>query len=444
MGYSIKIVLDTRWKKKDGTFPVKLRVTEGQKTSDYTTVFSLTGEEFYGTGDKKEPQQLRETKNQLKTLAWDANGFAKTLPFNRLCFEAAFLYKHHLVRQRACWSSYSNEGILNFDYSPYIKRIPLFREDHSVTGCISRAYLDYIKYLLQQDRLGSALNYQTSYSSIKRFKGNVRLCDITPGFLFQFEKWMLERGRTLGTVGIQLRALRCIFNEAITEGSIDKKRGYPFGKRKYIIPKVMRKKKAIDIDTIGSIYYYEPETNDEEKARDFWIFCYLANGMNIKDVAALRHKDFDEDSFHFIRAKTAMATRGDPREVTVPLGEEIIAIIEKWGAKDKSPDAYVFPIYNEGMSLYEKHYACRAFVRLINSRMKMIAAKLGIDQKVTTIVSRHSFSTQLKRSGASTEFIQEALGHMDKRTTEYYLGSFEKSVKREFANALMAFKKTES
>jgi site-specific recombinase XerD len=96
------------------------------------------------------------------------------------------------------------------------------------------------------------------------------------------------------------------------------------------------------------------------------------------------------------------------------------------------------------MSLYEKHYACRAFVRLINSRMKTIAVKLGIDQKVTTSISRHSFSTQLKRSGASTKFIQEALGHMDKRTTEYYLGSFEKSVKREFANALMAFKKTAS
>lgn len=147
MGYSIKIVLDTRWKKKDGTFPVKLRVTEGQKTSDYTTVFSLTEEAFYGTGEGKESQPLRETKNQLKTLAWDANGFAKTLPFNRACFEAAFLYKHLLIRQRACWSAYSNEGILNFDYSPYADRFPLFKEDHSVTGCISRAYLDYIKYL---------------------------------------------------------------------------------------------------------------------------------------------------------------------------------------------------------------------------------------------------------------------------------------------------------
>lgn len=55
-------------------------------------------------------------------------------------------------------------------------------------------------------------------------------------------------------------------------------------------------------------------------------------------------------------------------------------------------------------------------------------------------MSRHSFSTQLKRSGASTEFIQEALGHPDKKTTENYLDSFQNEVKKQFAGKLVAFK----
>jgi len=59
------------------------------------------------------------------------------------------------------------------------------------------------------------------------------------------------------------------------------------------------------------------------------------------------------------------------------------------------------------------------------------------------IVSRHSFSTQLKRSGVSTEFIQEALGHTDKKTTENYLDSFENNIKKEFARKLSAFKNIE-
>ena len=88
----------------------------------------------------------------------------------------------------------------------------------------------------------------------------------------------------------------------------------------------------------------------------------------------------------------------------------------------------------------EQHYCCRSFVKFINDRMKRIGKQLGITRKVTTIVSRHSFSTQLKRSGASTEFIQEALGHTDKKTTENYLDSFENSVKKEFAGMLTTFK----
>jgi site-specific recombinase XerD len=71
--------------------------------------------------------------------------------------------------------------------------------------------------------------------------------------------------------------------------------------------------------------------------------------------------------------------------------------------------------------------------------MAKIAHHLNIDKKITTIVSRHSFSTQLNRSGASTEFIQEALGHTDKRTTENYLDSFNKEVKKQYAEVLTLF-----
>ena len=46
----------------------------------------------------------------------------------------------------------------------------------------------------------------------------------------------------------------------------------------------------------------------------------------------------------------------------------------------------------------------------------------------------------MKNSGAGTEFIQEALGHTDKRTTENCLDSFEKEIKKEYAGKLTSFK----
>ncbi|MEJ7674804.1 MAG: tyrosine-type recombinase/integrase [Chitinophagaceae bacterium] len=58
---------------------------------------------------------------------------------------------------------------------------------------------------------------------------------------------------------------------------------------------------------------------------------------------------------------------------------------------------------------------------------------------MTTYTARHSFSTVLKRSGASTEFISEALGHSDVKTTENYLDSFSNDMKKQFALNLSKF-----
>lgn len=71
--------------------------------------------------------------------------------------------------------------------------------------------------------------------------------------------------------------------------------------------------------------------------------------------------------------------------------------------------------------------------------MKRLRKKLGTEESVTTYVARHTFSAMMKRSGASTESIQEALGHSNIKTTENYLDSFEKEVKKEFAGRLVAF-----
>jgi site-specific recombinase XerD len=58
---------------------------------------------------------------------------------------------------------------------------------------------------------------------------------------------------------------------------------------------------------------------------------------------------------------------------------------------------------------------------------------------VTSYVSRHSFATVLKRSGVSTEFIKESLGHSNLATTEKYLAGFEDKEQRKNADILTQF-----
>ncbi|WP_164974143.1 tyrosine-type recombinase/integrase [Filimonas effusa] len=65
---------------------------------------------------------------------------------------------------------------------------------------------------------------------------------------------------------------------------------------------------------------------------------------------------------------------------------------------------------------------------------------MGYDKRSSTIVTRHSFSTHILHSGAPKELIQESLGHLNIKTTENYLDSFQKPVVREFAEKLLSFK----
>ena len=73
--------------------------------------------------------------------------------------------------------------------------------------------------------------------------------------------------------------------------------------------------------------------------------------------------------------------------------------------------------------------------------MKEIAAELGISKSVTTYFARHSFATVLKNSGASMEFISEALAHSSQQTTKNYLAGFEQEAIHKTTDALLNFGK---
>jgi integrase len=223
---------------------------------------------------------------------------------------------------------------------------------------------------------------------------------------------------------------------------LSKETAYPFGRRKYQIPTSKKVKKALDLEDVKAIYFYEcsKENSSEQMARDFWLFSYFGNGMNPKDIAMLKWENLSGDYLTFERAKTERSLRSDPKPITVYVNEDMKAIIKRWGNKDCSPDNHIFPILQQGLSELRVYDRIQNFVGLINYWMKEILQNLGLDKKATTYVARHTFSTVLKRSGASTEAIQEALGHTDIKTTESYLDSFDRETKRELAGRLSAFK----
>jgi integrase len=426
------IMQDTRREKKEQTYPVKIRVTFLRKQVYYPTRFDLTEEDFNKLFTPKPREEFKKILLELTGIENKAKDIIDELKgnFTWSAFNAKFLKK------RSDWDSvFSN-------------------------------YKDYIKKLRGDDRISTAISYECSLSSLKAYiekkapkKGavNSQKAELTPKasnkkttslsfeeisveFLTKYEKWMLQNDRSITTVGIYLRALRAIFNEAIGAGIVSKD-VYPFGVKKYEIPTGKNIKKALDIETVGKLYHHQPESEAEAKARDYWLLSYFGNGMNMKDIALLKYKDRQDDFIIFERAKTKRSRRKAPTIITVPLTDDIKIIINKWGNKNQDPDNYIFPILEKGLTAERIWELIHQFVKTTNKYTRRIASTLEINKDITTYVARHSFSTVLKRSGASTEFISEALGHADPKTTRNYLDSFEDDHKMEMAKALTAFKK---
>lgn len=445
MNTTYSIILDTRRvKQKTGTYPLKLQVICNRKPKLYPTIYDLSEADYEKLSSPRINSELQKIKDAIKQLLREAEDFVGSLDtFTFFHFERDFVNQNKILKPRRNVIE-PNEVVIQdeFEFLLYYQRFPLLKERNLPAHSIGAVYQSVIRNLLREERIGTALAYKDSYNSILQFRGNLLFAEVTVSLLHQYEQWMLKKGRSRTTIGIKLRNLRAVFNEAIAQGIIKKEKCYPFGRRKYQIPTGKKVKKALDQELIGRIYYHEPSTPLLKKAKDFWLFCYFANGMNPKDVVYLKWKNVQGEYLVFTRAKTERTTRTDPRPITVYITEDMRAIMKRYGTTDKDSENYVFPIMDKNLNLLKQYEKVPLFTRFINDGMKAISEGLGIEKKITTIVSRHSFSTQLKRSGVSTEFIQEALGHTDKRTTENYLDTFENEVKKQYAQNLVAFKKT--
>jgi hypothetical protein len=335
MSVAATIIMDTRRIKQNNKYPVKLRVNHQRVTNYYPTIFELSEEDYEKLSATRVSQELQGVRDKLKQIERSTlNTLEKIRPFSFVAFEKTFVLGNPLFKQRKAkvlTIDVSSED--GFDYSPYQKKFPILLETGAKQLTLTWAYLQYIRKLVREGRISSAVAYHCSYVSLKSFKGNVYLLEITPAFLQAYEKFALASGLSKTTIGIYLRPLRAVFNEVIEKGLLSRETAYPFGRRKYQIPTAKKVRKALDSSDVEKIYNYQcsRENSSEQMAKDFWLFSYFGNGMNPKDIAFLKWRNISGDYLTFQRAKTEGAQRSDPKLITIYVNEDMRGVISRWG-----------------------------------------------------------------------------------------------------------------
>ena len=186
---TINIWLDNRRSKKEDKFPVKIRITHLRKRYYYPTNINLTESEFETTMSAKPGMKLKEVHLKLAELEQQANKVIDVI-VDELRTEFSI----------ALFEKYLNIGAA--DYKDVFK-------------CFDRK----IDQLTQREQVNSATGYSSGKRALKIFTGREELSfsEIDKKFLGDFESYMISKGRSLTTVGIYMRYLRTIFNEAADE-----------------------------------------------------------------------------------------------------------------------------------------------------------------------------------------------------------------------------------
>jgi integrase len=237
-----------------------------------------------------------------------------------------------------------------------------------------------------------------------------------------YDKWMRKEGKSVTTIGIYSRSFRVIIKQAIEAETFDIS-CYPFGKNRYKIEMGNNSKKALTNEDLSKIFNYSPTPDSpEEKAKDFWIFQLLANGINMADVLNIKYSDIHDDQINIIRQKT-----GFPVEIVIV--EQLSQIIDKYGTH-KGGDNFVFPNLIDSKDARDCKDKIQNFCKVVREGMKNIGDDLEIKTPITNMSARHSFGTLLMRQEVPMSYIQRAYGHQYATTTENYLGAYSEKTKR--------------
>ncbi len=421
---SIKVSLDIRRAKADGTYPLILRLTHNRKTTSIKTGHHLKIEDWDSAS-----QQVKKS-------------YSGTTNITRL--------NNEIQKKKA----EALDGILKLGEKP--KQTPLSVTDvkqHIDPSFSSQSFYTYsgklIKELMDAERIGTARSYQLVVNVLKTFNkgksleknkgGNpkttkfkedkhsdLKFEEINYSFLKKFENYHLGSGNQPNGLAVYMRTIRSIYNQGMKAGAVDKSL-YPFAD--YKIKTEPTKKRALEGTYLTKIIMLDlPQGHPCFDARNYFVASYMMYGMSFADMAHLQKTDITNGRINYRRKKTS-------KLYDIKISDSLEGIIKHY-VQQNPISKYVFPIIKrEGGVLQHRdvQWARKEF----NKNLSTIAGMCGIETKLTSYVSRHSFATQAMLQNVPVNAISAMLGHSSLKTTEIYLKSLPSNILDDYNSKLV-------
>lgn len=418
MNTNVIVALDQRRKKKDGTYPIILRLSRDERTLSIPTKYSIATKDW---DDKK-----REVKTsyqgvtsvtRLNNILADKKKTARDIILKleedgKADAMSLAEIKERIVQQNASGSffNYTNELIDDLKTAESFGTARWYEITSSVLK-------DFINGTDKR-----ANNGKTKGNKGEAYKGkDLKFKEITYNFLMKFETRHYADGNSVNGLSMYMRAIRAIYNKAIKAGLADDDAN-PF--KSYTIKSEPTRKLALDNASLDKIVLHKIDPGELYfDARNYFVAAYMMYGMSFADMAYLKKENIVNGRIHYRRQKTS-------RLYDIKITPALQEILSHYTEQSKDTP-FVFPIIRRATPEQQDQdmiYGRKKY----NKHLKRLAVVCDVPAELaatmTTKVIRHSFATQARLAGAPIDVIKAMLGHSSVKVTEIYMSSLPSNI----------------
>lgn len=386
-----KVMLDKRRQRKDGTFPLIVRIFNGRKFKDINLKSPLINSQFDEVN-----QKVNSKHPNYKLLNQKIKQIMLEVQTETLNIE---------IKQEAVTASVIKERIINptprIDFIAYTQQI--------------------IAQMKAVGRVGNALAYERAINALKTYSGkqSLQFHEVNFELLTTFEQKMLMGGLKKNSIASYNRSLRAVYNRAINENLVDSKY-YPY--RRYKIKGEKTSKRNISKSDITAIANLDlPRNSSQWHARNYFMLSFNLRGISFADMASIKQTDIVNGRLTYRRKKTH-------KYYDVKLTGKALEIIGYYLCHE---NIYVLPVLSNeiAVDIVKQREVIIQAIKVCNKHLGRIGEAINSPKQLTTYVARYSWANIAKELGYSKDMIAEALGHeFGNPVTGIYLDTFDQEV----------------
>ena len=426
---NIQVVLRSNKKKKNGTIPLALRISENYKTNYYFLGHSILEKDW-----DEDLKKIKKTHPNHKKL----NYF-----LTKKITEAQDLYFHSedALTPRQIKNKLKGPGGSQSFFAVAAERVKqkydkgtfsvakselsiLYNLEEFLNLKSSQKKEDVIKAIKERRRKRVSKTRKGQYSfedAATYFKRNTRLefREMNESFLNKYKIFCSTyMGHKTRTITNQLIFIRTLFNVAIKEGIVSPKY-YPFAGEKEKIRIGSGNKIGLTSEEVTRIENLKAESHSSMwHTRNVWLVSFYFAGIRISDVVALKWSDIKDGRLYYVMNKNEK-----PLSFKVP--DKAKTIFNLYLQDKKENKGYIFPFLRDADPHDQKDVfvKMRNATKVLNKFLKRIAEECEIDKNLSNHIARHTFGN-IAGDKIHPLMLQKLYRHSDLKTTLNYQANF--------------------